>query len=175
MDISSSNAPTASKAGPAKRNRVPLSCASCRVRKLRCDRHQPCHNCVMRESSNLCLYAARPSRRQKVTSPAPQSESKATSPVRGRLFDGLFYRSGSHWDSVLSELATLSIQDDLHKDTSNHPQGTAPGLNDELLAVMPSRPAADRLISAFFAPHSFVGPTRCKFLMLRNTARLTKT
>ncbi|KAF4158069.1 hypothetical protein CNMCM6936_003703 [Aspergillus lentulus] len=160
MDISSSNTPTGSKAGPAKRNRIPLSCASCRVRKLRCDRHQPCHNCVMRGSSNLCLYAARPSRRQKVTSSAPQSESRATSPVLGRLFDGLFYRSGSHWDSVLSELATLSIQDDLHKDTSNHPQRTAPGLNDELLAVIPSRSAADRLISAFFAPHSFVGPTR---------------
>ncbi|RHZ67295.1 hypothetical protein CDV55_107764 [Aspergillus turcosus] len=71
-----------------------------------------------------------------------------------------FYRSGSHWDSVLSELATLTIQDELHKDTSNHPQGTAPGLNDELLAVMPSRSTADRLISAFFAPHSFVGPAR---------------
>lgn len=61
------------------------------------------------------------------------------------------------------QLATLSIQNDLHKDTCNHPLGTAPGLDDELLAVMPSRSAADRLISAFFAPHSFVGPKRCKF------------
>ncbi|KAH3011702.1 hypothetical protein KXW60_009434 [Aspergillus fumigatus] len=160
MHNSSSNTPTASKAGPAKRNRVPLSCAPCRVRKLRCDRHQPCHNCVMRGSNNLCLYAPRPSRRQKVTSSAPQSESRANSPVLGQLFDGLLYRSGSHWDSVLSELATLSIQNDLHKDTCNHPLGTAPGLDDELLAVMPSRSAADRLISAFFAPHSFVGPIR---------------
>ncbi|KAF7177785.1 hypothetical protein CNMCM7691_006219 [Aspergillus felis] len=160
MDAPLSNASAASKAGPAKRNRVPLSCASCRVRKLRCDRHQPCHNCVMRGSSNLCLYATRPSRRQKVNSSASPLEGRATSPVHGRLFDGLFYRSGSHWDSVLSELATLTIQDELPKDTSNRPQGTAPGLSEELLAVMPSRSAADRLISAFFAPNSFVGPTR---------------
>ncbi|RLL98837.1 hypothetical protein CFD26_107122 [Aspergillus turcosus] len=160
MDASSSNAPAASRTGPAKRNRVPLSCAACRVRKLRCDRRQPCHNCVVRGSSNLCLYATtRPSRRQKVNS-SVSLESGATSPVLGRLFDGHFYRSGSHWDSVLSELATLTIQDELHKDTSNHPQGTGPGLNDELLAVMPSRSTADRLISAFFAPHSFVGPAR---------------
>ncbi|GIJ89469.1 hypothetical protein Asppvi_008411 [Aspergillus pseudoviridinutans] len=160
MDAPSSTASAASRAGPAKRNRVPLSCASCRVRKLRCDRHQPCHNCVMRGSSNLCLYASRPSRRQKVNSSASPLEGRATSPVHGRLFDGLFYRSGSHWDSVLGELATLTIQDELHKDTSNRPQGTAPGLSEELLAVMPSRSAADRLISAFFAPNSFVGPTR---------------
>ncbi|GIC85918.1 putative C6 transcription factor [Aspergillus udagawae] len=114
----------------------------------------------MRGSSNLCLYATRPSRRQKVNSSAPPLKGRATSPVHGRLFDGLFYRSGSHWDSVLSELATLTVQDGIHKDTTNHPQGTAPGLNEELLAAMPSRSAADRLISAFFAPHSFVGPTR---------------
>ncbi|GIJ97928.1 hypothetical protein Aspvir_000034 [Aspergillus viridinutans] len=112
----------------------------------------------MRGSSNLCLYATRPSRREKVNSSASPLEGRATSPVHGWLFDGLFYRSGSHWDSVLSELATLTIQDELHKDTSNQSQGTAPGLNEELLAVMPSRSAADRLISAFLAPNSFVGP-----------------
>lgn len=60
----------------------------------------------MRGSNNLCLYAPRPSRRQKVTSSAPQSESRANSPVLGQLFDGLLYRSGSHWDSVLSEVAS---------------------------------------------------------------------
>jgi hypothetical protein len=75
--------------------------------RLRCDRQQPCHNCVMRGSSNLCLYASRPSRRQKVNSSASPLEGRATSPVHGRLFDGLFYRSGSHWDSVLSEVCFL--------------------------------------------------------------------
>ncbi|RHZ64930.1 putative C6 transcription factor [Aspergillus thermomutatus] len=160
MDPLSPTVPAASRTSPAKRNRVPLSCASCRVRKLRCDRHQPCHNCVIRGSSNLCLYATRPSRRQEVNGAASQFESRATSPVLGRLFDGLLYRSGSHWDSVLGELAVSPIQDELPKDMSSYPYGTDPELDDELLAVMPSRSAADRLISAFFAPYAFVGPAR---------------
>ncbi|KAG9574445.1 hypothetical protein KCU77_g3384, partial [Aureobasidium melanogenum] len=42
----------------AKRNRLPLSCSSCRDRKLKCDRQQPCSTCVKRGGSSTCLYTS---------------------------------------------------------------------------------------------------------------------
>lgn len=41
-----------------KRNRVPLSCAPCRHRKLKCNRSHPCENCVKRSDASSCSYAA---------------------------------------------------------------------------------------------------------------------
>ncbi|EXJ88483.1 hypothetical protein A1O1_05413 [Capronia coronata CBS 617.96] len=41
-----------------KRNRVPLSCAPCRHRKLKCNRQSPCDNCTKRGDSTSCAYAA---------------------------------------------------------------------------------------------------------------------
>ncbi|RMZ79425.1 hypothetical protein DV738_g3312, partial [Chaetothyriales sp. CBS 135597] len=41
-----------------KRNRVPLSCAPCRHRKLKCNRQSPCDNCTKRDSASACTYAA---------------------------------------------------------------------------------------------------------------------
>ncbi|KIV84956.1 hypothetical protein PV11_00701 [Exophiala sideris] len=41
-----------------KRNRIPLSCAPCRHRKLKCNRQQPCDNCTKRGDSASCAYAA---------------------------------------------------------------------------------------------------------------------
>lgn len=42
----------------AKRNRRPLSCSSCRDRKLKCDRQQPCSTCVRRGDPSTCAYTA---------------------------------------------------------------------------------------------------------------------
>jgi Fungal specific transcription factor domain/Fungal Zn(2)-Cys(6) binuclear cluster domain len=47
-----------------KRNRVPLSCAPCRHRKLKCNRQLPCDNCTKRGDSTSCAYAA-PTQRKK--------------------------------------------------------------------------------------------------------------
>lgn len=41
-----------------KRNRVPLSCAACRHRKLKCDRLSPCGPCQKRGDTAGCHYAA---------------------------------------------------------------------------------------------------------------------
>ncbi|EXJ78104.1 hypothetical protein A1O3_09265 [Capronia epimyces CBS 606.96] len=41
-----------------KRNRIPLSCAPCRHRKLKCNRQSPCDNCTKRGDSASCAYAA---------------------------------------------------------------------------------------------------------------------
>ncbi|PWY71078.1 hypothetical protein BO94DRAFT_263166 [Aspergillus sclerotioniger CBS 115572] len=40
-----------------KRNRVPLSCGPCRHRKLKCNRANPCENCVKRGDATSCSYA----------------------------------------------------------------------------------------------------------------------
>ncbi|PGH26814.1 hypothetical protein AJ80_01580 [Polytolypa hystricis UAMH7299] len=50
-----------------KRNRVPVSCAPCRTRKLKCNRAVPCENCVKRGDGASCSYA-QPKNRKKNTS-----------------------------------------------------------------------------------------------------------
>ncbi|KAJ5855836.1 uncharacterized protein N7529_009780 [Penicillium soppii] len=47
-----------------KRNRVPLSCAPCRHRKLKCNRSNPCENCVKRGDAVSCNYAQASSRKR---------------------------------------------------------------------------------------------------------------
>ncbi|EPE09423.1 fungal specific transcription factor domain-containing protein [Ophiostoma piceae UAMH 11346] len=52
---------------PTKRTRVLLSCAPCRISKLKCDRESPCGNCLKKDRVDLCEYAPRP---KKPTKPA---------------------------------------------------------------------------------------------------------
>ncbi|KXL47363.1 hypothetical protein M433DRAFT_82246 [Acidomyces richmondensis BFW] len=47
-----------------KRNRIPLSCAPCRHRKLKCNRGHPCDNCTKRGDTQSCNYAT-PGNRKK--------------------------------------------------------------------------------------------------------------
>ncbi|KAJ5475276.1 hypothetical protein N7539_008342, partial [Penicillium diatomitis] len=58
-----------------KRNRVPLSCAPCRHRKLKCNRSHPCENCVKRGDAASCSYAQASNRKK--TSP---QQTALTSP-----------------------------------------------------------------------------------------------
>ncbi|CEJ57780.1 hypothetical protein PMG11_06461 [Penicillium brasilianum] len=58
-----------------KRNRVPLSCAPCRHRKLKCNRSHPCENCVKRGDAASCNYAQASTRKKS----SPQQTSP-TSP-----------------------------------------------------------------------------------------------
>ncbi|EGD96107.1 C6 transcription factor [Trichophyton tonsurans CBS 112818] len=48
-----------------KRNRVPVSCAPCRNRKLKCNRATPCENCVKRDDIASCSYAQSTNRRRR--------------------------------------------------------------------------------------------------------------
>ena len=52
-----------------KRTRILLSCAACRVSKLKCDRQQPCGQCLKKGRADGCAYAPKP---QKPV-PAPRS------------------------------------------------------------------------------------------------------
>ncbi|EPS31528.1 hypothetical protein PDE_06483 [Penicillium oxalicum 114-2] len=47
-----------------KRNRVPLSCAPCRNRKLKCNRAHPCENCIKRGDAASCSYAQASNRKK---------------------------------------------------------------------------------------------------------------
>ncbi|KAF5862724.1 hypothetical protein ETB97_011266 [Aspergillus alliaceus] len=162
----------ASRPNTTKRNRIPLSCTSCRIRKLRCDRQHPCHNCTARGVDKLCMYAngAGNARRGRTTNGAT-SEIRSKSPITGWLRDeDLFYRSGTHWDSVLAELASLRLAEPrklqsngatFHDTGLTAVKGCPSGSADELLTVMPSRSAADKLVEAFFDPCCFLGPITC--------------
>lgn len=48
-----------------KRRRKPINCSFCRQRKIKCDRKQPCSNCIKRNIQNHCTYASEPTSLQK--------------------------------------------------------------------------------------------------------------
>ncbi|CAK7233060.1 hypothetical protein SBRCBS47491_008479 [Sporothrix bragantina] len=58
--IAAGAGPSNGDAVPPKRTRVLLSCAPCRISKLKCDREQPCGNCLKKDRTDLCEYAPRP-------------------------------------------------------------------------------------------------------------------
>ncbi|KAJ6129593.1 hypothetical protein N7512_002373 [Penicillium capsulatum] len=65
-----------------KRNRVPLSCAPCRNRKLKCNRSHPCENCVKRGDAASCSYAQANSRRK---NPAQQPAPTTPDDMQNRI------------------------------------------------------------------------------------------
>lgn len=54
----------------SKRSRVLLSCSHCRNSKLKCDRTQPCGQCVKRGRPGACQYAAKPEKQKPAKSMA---------------------------------------------------------------------------------------------------------
>ncbi|KAK9446938.1 uncharacterized protein V1518DRAFT_387743 [Limtongia smithiae] len=56
----SGSTPPQSELVVRKRRRVPVVCAVCRQRKLKCDRNLPCSACVAHETAALCTYAVKP-------------------------------------------------------------------------------------------------------------------
>ncbi|OAF59293.1 hypothetical protein VC83_04350 [Pseudogymnoascus destructans] len=61
---STGNSPDTQYRVVRKRNRVPLSCAPCRHKKLKCSRSIPCENCIRRGDAAGCAYAAPGPRRK---------------------------------------------------------------------------------------------------------------
>lgn len=56
-----------------KRNRIPLSCAPCRHRKLKCNRGHPCDNCTKRGDTQACNYASPGNKRKSAANGANAS------------------------------------------------------------------------------------------------------
>lgn len=55
-DMSPPSPPPANLKPKRTRRRNPVNCNFCRKRKLKCDRQQPCSNCVKRDLSSSCVY-----------------------------------------------------------------------------------------------------------------------
>ena len=47
-----------------KRSRILLSCAPCRNSKLKCDREQPCGQCLKKGRADACAYAPKPEKKR---------------------------------------------------------------------------------------------------------------
>ncbi|KAI1270488.1 fungal-specific transcription factor domain-containing protein [Xylariaceae sp. FL1019] len=58
MDIN--NLPLAETPASRRREKVWLSCAPCRRRKLKCDHQQPCSSCARSKSESSCIYPENP-------------------------------------------------------------------------------------------------------------------
>ena len=60
MEETNTQLPNESRAGKTqKRNRAQLSCVPCRASKLRCDREEPCGQCLKKDRQAVCRYTPR--------------------------------------------------------------------------------------------------------------------
>ncbi|KAJ9481552.1 hypothetical protein VN97_g11920 [Penicillium thymicola] len=92
-----------------KRNRVPLSCGPCRHRKLKCNRTNPCENCVKRGDAASCNYAQPNSRKKNST----QQVSNTPDDMQNRIdrLEGLvlsLMTNGSQSAGPAAAMAALS-------------------------------------------------------------------
>lgn len=100
-----------------KRNRVPLSCAACRHRKLKCNRTSPCENCVRRGDAASCSYAT-PGTRKKSSS-ASNGSSSTPDDMQNRIdrLEGLVLSlmtngSGSAGPAAAAQAISTSTSDE---------------------------------------------------------------
>ncbi|CAK7228764.1 hypothetical protein SCUCBS95973_006991 [Sporothrix curviconia] len=84
---------------PPKRTRVLLSCAPCRISKLKCDREQPCGNCLKKDRTDLCEYAPRPKK------PAKPAKGMA---ARLRRLEGML-REMMDDDSAAAAMSSFGV------------------------------------------------------------------
>ncbi|KAG7106385.1 rRNA-processing protein fcf1 like [Verticillium longisporum] len=83
----SSGSATGVAATAAKCYRALLSCAACRVSKLKCDRSSPCGQCIRKGRPEACQYAPKPQRRKPNQSMASRLK-RLEGMVRSMLEDG---------------------------------------------------------------------------------------
>ncbi|KAJ5591872.1 uncharacterized protein N7459_002241 [Penicillium hispanicum] len=108
-----------------KRNRVPLSCAPCRNRKLKCNRTHPCENCVKRGDAASCSYAQAGARKKN----SPQQQTSPTSPddMQNRIdrLEGLVLSLMTNGAQSAGPAAALAA-------ISGESSGPSTGLSNEL-------------------------------------------
>ncbi|KAK6211903.1 hypothetical protein LQW54_005604 [Pestalotiopsis sp. IQ-011] len=68
-----------------KRTRVLLSCAACRASKLKCDRQDPCSQCLKKGRADACRYAPRPQKPPKPARTMAARLRRLEGMVRGML------------------------------------------------------------------------------------------
>ncbi|KAK9462323.1 uncharacterized protein V1516DRAFT_669987 [Lipomyces oligophaga] len=72
-----------------KRRRIPVVCAVCRQRKLKCDRNQPCSACVAHDTVFLCKYAVKPWTRDSTLVSDSPSKPPSLQPIIPRPLQSL--------------------------------------------------------------------------------------
>ncbi|KXH65470.1 fungal specific transcription factor domain-containing protein [Colletotrichum salicis] len=60
----SASASASAAAAAAKRSRILLSCGPCRASKLKCDRSEPCGQCLKKSRPDGCVYAPKPEKQK---------------------------------------------------------------------------------------------------------------
>uniref|UniRef100_L2G2T5 C6 transcription factor n=1 Tax=Colletotrichum fructicola (strain Nara gc5) TaxID=1213859 RepID=L2G2T5_COLFN len=79
---------------PTKRSRVLLSCGPCRTSKLKCDRSEPCGQCLKKSRPEGCVYAPKP-QKQKPTKGMAARLKRLEGMVRTMMDDGASLLQGA--------------------------------------------------------------------------------
>ncbi|KAH8808043.1 fungal-specific transcription factor domain-containing protein [Xylogone sp. PMI_703] len=93
------------------RRRIPLSCSACRVRKLKCNREQPCQNCIVRGDAS-CSYA------EKAPVKKPQNGNSSTDV--GHVWNRILRLENTIREAMAGEAETVSCP----TPTSLSPEGS---------------------------------------------------
>jgi positive regulator of sigma E activity len=104
--------------GPPKRTRRPaLSCIECRMRKVKCDRKEPCGACIRIKSEKCTYRPTRPGiRRSTERSQSTLGDNNAPSPAQSSSQSSLptektFLRLSSRADTGASELVAVLLRE----------------------------------------------------------------
>ncbi|KAK9450650.1 uncharacterized protein V1518DRAFT_411329 [Limtongia smithiae] len=105
--MASTTAPSLPRPSSTRRTRVVISCTECHRRKQKCDRKQPCNQCIARKVESLCHYATRqPPPASSPTAARPQPF--ATSAKLGAVSAALQAKAAA-LSSLKSPASTVSI------------------------------------------------------------------
>ncbi|KIX98478.1 uncharacterized protein Z520_05779 [Fonsecaea multimorphosa CBS 102226] len=73
----------------SKRNRQPVSCYNCRIKKLKCDKSHPCETCVKRGDEASCVYGNIPLHKASDTTTTNGANTGQVANKRGQAQDRL--------------------------------------------------------------------------------------
>lgn len=137
----------------SKRNRQPVSCSTCRLKKLKCDRQRPCGSCARGGYGASCDFVARemPRREEKETSrseanarlqkleqmvhsfvqqssvASPITNNSPQAPTGGHLRQGTetSYVGATHWEAILESIHDIQgyFKSDSDKSTTPSSEG----------------------------------------------------
>lgn len=88
-----------------RRARQILSCSACRTGKLKCNREQPCDQCIKRSKDNTCRYLPPPQKKRKIRN------------ARDRV---------AHLEGLVAQLIAQNTADDVNDDETKQDNAPAP-------------------------------------------------
>ncbi|KAG9496163.1 hypothetical protein J7337_012744 [Fusarium musae] len=145
-----------------KRNRPAVSCSTCRARKQKCDRQQPCGPCLKRGVQDSCHLES--TARQPTASLANRADSRVQNELRQMqsLLQGLLGQPNQ--DQTAASCDELAAGVDRIRQAINYKAVTAPQVDrlpdivfgslakaapEDVLAALPSRQDSDKIVSTY--------------------------